>query len=286
MSKNQKLPFKYNLKPDKRSKDEKLYKNLLKAQNIKLPSEVNLIDKFPPIISQGNIGSCQSCALDSIVSYRHNNDFNPSPLFTYYNLRKDMGEEYINQDCGGTLIDTLNSVKNHGICDSKYWQYDILKFADEPSKEAYDDATARKEKDGIHKFYRVESIEEMKVALANDRPIYIGITVSSSFESEKCMETGIIPAPSDEILGGHAMSIVAFKDKEENSFTGLFDDLFHKEKKQEGYIILRNSWGTKIPDENGNNTDQTLGLPEYPGYFKISYQNFMKILIDAWVIVD
>lgn len=286
MSKNQKLPFKYNLKPDKRSKDEKLYKNLLKAKNIKLPSEVNLIDKFPPIWNQQDIGSCQSEALDSIISYMHNNDFNPSVLFTYYNLRKDMGEEYIEEDCGGTLIDTLNSAKNHSVCDNKYWEYDTSKFAIKPPKKAYDDATARKEKDCIHKFYRVESIEEMKVALANSRPIYIGVTVSSSFESEKCMKTGVIPAPSDEILGGHAMTCVSYKDKEENDFMGLFDDLFHKEKRQEGYVILRNSWGTKIPDENGNETDKILGLPEYPGYFKVSYENFMKILIDAWVIVD
>lgn len=286
LGKYQKLPFKYNLKPDKRNKNEMLYKDLLKSKNIKLPSEVNLIDKFPSIISQGNLGSCQSCALDSIISYRHNNDFNPSPLFTYYNVRKDMGEEYIDQDCGGTLIDTLNSVKNHGICDSKYWEYDISKFAKEPSKEAYNDAIIRKDKDGIHKFYRIGSIEEIKVALANKHPIYVGVTVTSSFESEKCMRTGIIPAPSDEILGGHALGCVGFSDKEENGFVGLFDDLLHRNKKQKGFLLLRNSWGTKIPNEFGNDTDQTLGLAEYPGYFKINYENFLRMVMDMWVVVD
>jgi len=259
--------YKYNLKKDKDDDRDYKFSQFIKTQE--LPSEVDYTPLLPSIYNQGEIGSCQSHAICAIVSYIHHNDFDPARLFAYYNVRKLEGT--INEDAGGTLRGTCKSVAQYGVCDTKYWPYDVNKIFDEPPKEAYANATS----DEIYSYYRIDSINELKSSLANGHLPLIGVTVTESFESERCMKTGIIPAPDGEVLGGHALVIVGYHDDVENTFSfkkviKKFKSIFSNNNMKSGYFIIRNSWGTEV----GQN-----------GYFKISYVNLMKILQDAWVII-
>lgn len=238
---------KYNLRKDKIDCRDLLFKARLTA--IKLPSSVDLRAKMPVMWDQGQLGSCQSHAIDAIVSYLHNNDFDPSRLFTYYNVR--LLENDIEEDCGGDLRDTLKAVNKFGVCDSKYCKYDISKFKEKPSNQAYTNA----KKDEIYSYHRVLSLQEAKLALSEGHLVLIGVVITESFESDECMQTGIILTPTGEELGGHAMVIVGYDDNLDG-----------------GSFIIRNSWGTGVGIEG-------------TGYFQASYDVLKQILMDMWVVI-
>jgi len=265
---------KYLLKKDVRDERDFMFHDNFKAIE-NLPVSVDLTSKLPAIYQQGSLGSCQSQAIDSIVSFLHNNDFDPSRLFTYYNVRKSMGEEYISQDCGGNLKDTCDSVAHTGVCDSKYWEYDITKFAEQPPQIAYDNST----KDEIYTYHRVTSIDEVEQALAQGHLVFVGVEISDTFESDKCMQTGIVPKASKNILGGHALVICSYTQNtaKESEMEELLDKIKGKSSKSKGNFTLRNSWGTGLglPDKNGVGT----------GYFQVSYEIFEEMVMDMWVII-
>lgn len=241
---------KYNLKKDKEDKRDLLFRDHTHFFKVtELPSAVDLRSKMAPMWNQGELGSCQSHAIDAIVSYLHNNNFDPSRLFTYYNVR--LLENDIQDDCGGDLRTTCKSVAKYGVCDSKYWPYDIQEFTVQPPEVAYQNATS----DEIYSYHRITTVQEAKQALAQGNLVIIGVTVTESFESDQCMETGVIPAPEGQELGGHALVFVGYDD----NLNG-------------GSFIIRNSWGTGV-GINGT------------GYFSASYDVLEKILMDMWVVV-
>ena len=244
--------YKYNLKKDKEDINDSLFKNHKDyTKGILPPKSVDLRPKMPPMWDQGNLGSCQSHAIDAIVSYIHGNSFDPSRLFTYYNVR--MLENDINDDCGGDLRTTCKAVAKYGVCPTSDCPYDIANFTVKPSDIAYKDALS----DEIYSYYRLNMLLEMELALAAGHLIMIGIEVYESFESDECINTGIIPAPSGEQLGGHAVVICGYN-------KGVNND--------DSYFIIRNSWGTGV-GLNGT------------GYFQISYTNLKAMLMDAWTVI-
>src|SRR5271166_4662751 len=95
-----------------------------------LPSQVDLRNKMPPIVNQGNVGSCTANALAGVFSHRvrlqdvaageaNPQFFSGSRLFLYYNER-DVNPNTTsdtNRDSGSTLVAGINSLKTKGICD-------------------------------------------------------------------------------------------------------------------------------------------------------------------------
>lgn len=69
----------------------------MKNQAPKLPSKVDLRDKFGPVFDQGQLGSSGACAMAAAISSvdrrRSKFKFQPSRLFLYYHERilKDEG---------------------------------------------------------------------------------------------------------------------------------------------------------------------------------------------------
>lgn len=261
------MEWKFNLQKDEYDERDFLFKNIFGIQKT-LPTSIDLRDKMPEIENQGNLGACQSFAINAIISEMKKNNFKPSHLFVYYNIRDLMGR--ISEDTGGTLRDTCKAVEKKGVCDRQFWRYAIEKFAERPPEEAYQDAVNSK----ITSYHRITSIQEIKQALVNGLIPLVGVIVYESMQSAECILTGEIPMPKDneQQLGGHAMDIVAYYDapKETSLLSSIFNCLLGI-KKSKGYFILRNSWGTGI------GIDGT-------GYFKISYEAFMKIVMDMWVI--
>ena len=250
---------KYLLKPDIRKPDEKGFPDYLKVARI--PRDTDYRPKMPPVWDQGNLGACQSYAADAIDQYVKGYAYTPSHIFTYYNVRRVEGEP-AGEDTGGTLSGTCQAVKKYGICSSAVWPNDNSRFAEEPSAAAYADGAAGN--DGLAEFYRAESVDEARQALAAGNLPYVGIRVYENLETGEVMQSGVIPAPKGELLGGHALVIVGHHD----NFVKRC--IFSRESK--GYFLLRNSWGTGV-GLNGT------------GYFKVPYEVFGKLLMDMWIIV-
>lgn len=231
--------------------------------------DTDYTDKFPPIWDQGQLGSCQSHAIDAIDAYVKGYAFTPSHLFEYYNVRALEGT--VGQDAGGNLRDTCAALASNGVCDDALWPYDIAKFMEKPPQAAYDNAKISH--DSIYQYYRVTSIDQIRQALSSGHTPLIGVKIYENFEQESTLQTGIIPAPRGALLGGHAMVIVGHHDNTLSpcKLKAFFQHVFMKQSA--GTVKIRNSWGTGI------------GL-DGSGYFSATYEVLESLLMDTWVIVS
>lgn len=200
---------------------------------VSVPASVDLRSKMPPIVDQGNLGSCTACAIAGSLDYDRLRQGEvaeiPSRLFVYYNER--LIESDVEYDAGATIRDTVKSVVRYGACPESEWGYDITKFADKPTQQCYTDAV--KYEALQYRRLPLSSIA-MKQCLANGNPFIFGFSVYDSFESGETARTGIvtIPQPSEALLGGHAVLCVGYL-------------LINKQP----YWICRNSWGTDWGDK-------------------------------------
>jgi len=206
---------------------------------------IDLRPKFNEIFDQGKIGSCTANALTSIFEYDKTN-FKGSRLFLYYNERIYINETH--KDEGAYLSDGIISLKSQGICEEKYHPYIISNVFKEPSKEAYENA---KRYYVLEAFNISNDINEIKNWLIRNEPIAIGIAIYSNFMNSK---TGIIgiPKETDDYMGGHAVIICGFDDKNKR-------------------FIMRNSWGIYWGDK---------------GYFYLPYDYISnkELCGDLWII--
>lgn len=274
---------KYLLRPDVRKPNDKKFSDFLKV--LKVPQDTDYRSQMPPIWDQGQLGACQSYAADAIDQYIKGYSYEPSHIFTYYNVRKVEGNA-ADEDTGGTLSGTCRAIKQYGICDSSVWPNNAKDFAVTPPKAAYEDGLAGN--DALAEFYRVESVDEARQALAAGHLPYIGINIYENFETADVMRSGVIPEPSGMLLGGHAMVIVGHHDNVAASRPNVWRNLFAGKVRafwsglkrfftksgvaSKGYFLIRNSWGTGI-GLNGT------------GYFRVSYEAFEQLVMDMWIIV-
>ena len=102
------------------------------------------------------------------------------------------------------------------------------------------------------------------------------------------MKSGIIPAPSGNLLGGHALVIVGHHDNLAVTWPDVLKSLFAgkwsafcsgfktmlsgQQPTSKGYVLIRNSWGTGIGIDGS-------------GYFKASYEVLEQLLMDMWIVV-
>jgi C1A family cysteine protease len=197
-----------------------------------IPTSVDLRPLFPPVRSQGNLGSCTAFSLTGAFEYMLKKegllDFEPSELFLYYNER-DM-EGTVNSDSGAFIRDGIKSLNTLGVCDIAFWAYDTSKFTWKPNSGAYDNALKNK----VIQYQRVFNTrpELIRLALSEGLPVVFGFNVYQSFMT--IGTTGIMPMPAkdpttgqitEKIVGGHAVCIVGYK-----QINGV------------NYYICRNSW--------------------------------------------
>jgi C1A family cysteine protease len=197
-----------------------------------LPSKVDLTSQCPAVYDQGQIGSCTANAVGGAVEFdqmkqRLRDVFVPSRLFIYYNERAI--EHTVGEDSGAMIRDGIKSVAKQGVCPEKMWPYDPAPFppnkhlTKKPSANCYKEARQHM----ALQYQRVPRIlAQMKGCLAAGYPFVFGFTVYDSFESEEVARTGKVnmPAPSESVVGGHAVMAVGYDDKQ-NRFR------------------VRNSWG-------------------------------------------
>jgi C1A family cysteine protease len=199
----------------------------------RLPVSVDLTTKCPPVYDQGEIGSCTANAIAGAIEFdqmkqKMRGVFLPSRLFIYYNER--VIEHTVDQDSGAMIRDGIKSVSSEGACPEKLWPYDPDPFpgntrlTKKPSAKCYKEALNHT----AVQYERVPRVlAHMKACLASGYPFVIGFTVYESFESDEMAGNGVMPmpAPREQVVGGHAVVAVGYDDK---------TDRFR----------MRNSWGT------------------------------------------
>jgi len=189
-----------------------------------IPSKMDLRSEMPPVVDQGELGSCTANALAGAVDYeqvKRKVDCSPSSrLFIYYNER--VIEDSVGFDSGAMLRDGIKTLAMEGVCIEDRWPYDISRFTELPPDSCYADAAVFK----IVEYRRVTSLRDLKASLAAGYPVAFGFTVYDSFESPEVAHKGIVPMPGQDesVRGGHAVLAVGY------------DDLQNR-------IIVRNSWG-------------------------------------------
>ena len=192
------------------------------------PPSVDLRKYYcPPIVDQGQLGSCTANALAGALGFLEMKDglvFAPfSRLYIYYNER--VMEGTASSDSGAMIRDGIKSLslKHQGACWEQTWPYDISKFTMDPPANAYAEGEAHE----IITYESLSNLNDMKDCLASGYPFVFGFTVYNSFESDQVAKTGMVPMPGtfDYVVGGHAVLAVGYDDSSQR-------------------FIVRNSCGT------------------------------------------
>jgi C1A family cysteine protease len=222
---------KYNWRPDKPDSRDHIFEKLNTIPPT-LPASVDLRSHCPPVVDQGQIGSCTGNAIAGIIGYYDNTHGKSglivSRLFIYYQERVLEGTTYY--DAGAYIRDGIKACNQYGAPLESVWPYLQNKVTTRPSTAAYTDAAKRK----VGSYQRITTqAAGIKASLSAGYPVVIGFTVYSSFESGTWWQpsgTGYMPYPNvntESVLGGHAVAVVGYND----SLNG-------------GSFIVRNSWGT------------------------------------------
>jgi C1A family cysteine protease len=199
----------------------------LNFSNVKLTSnKVDLRSKFNFIYDQGSLGSCTANAL-CYAYFFDDTTYSPSRLFLYYNER--LLDNDINFDNGSTLTQGINALKKYGVCSEITWPYNVSRFTQKPSTNAYTEGVKH---EVITSARVAQSLASLKGCLTSGFPFVVGILVYQSFESIAVANTGMVPMPNtrtESILGGHAIICVGYDDTK-------------------NVFIMINSWGSSWGD--------------------------------------
>ena len=190
------------------------------------------------ILISGNCFSFAAVGMREFLEIKNKQKFVPlSELYLGYKTKLSEGTEGV--DNGATISDVMQALTTWGVCPESIDPY-IPKLFSTPDSTSEDDAAKQYK---ISSYSRVNNLNELKAALAEGYVAEIGIMVYESLETEEVMRTGRVPYPnkqSEQLLGGHAVLIVAYND--------ITDE-----------IIFKNSWGVGI-GINGT------------GYFSLPYK--------------
>jgi C1A family cysteine protease len=203
-----------------------------------LPSECDLRPSMPPVYDQGQLGSCTGNAIAGAMEYERDRqglpDFVPSRLFVYYNERALEGT--VSSDSGAVIRDGIKVVNSDGVCPETLWPYDIGMFAVKPPKRCFVAAVT----DKAVQYEAIQTLGDLKDAIASNLSVVFGFTVYQSFESPAVAQSGVLPMPKphEATVGGHAVVAVGYNDSKNQ-------------------VIVRNSWGASWGDQ---------------GYFYMPYQ--------------
>ena len=225
----------YGWRPQLPDSRDKMY---ARRRTGNLPPAADLRPSMPPVYDQGQLGSCTGNAIAGAMEYERDRqglpDFVPSRLFVYYNERALEGT--VSSDAGAVIRDGIKVVNTEGVCPETLWPYDIGMFAVKPPKRCYVAAT----KDKAVQYESIQTLGDLKDAIASNLSVVFGFTVYESFESQAVAQTGVMPMPkkSEAVVGGHAVLAVGYSDAK-------------------GHVIVRNSWGASWGDH---------------GYFYMPYQ--------------
>ncbi len=242
--------YQYGLK---RQKEDRRDLRLPRLRALAVPRLVDLRSKCPPIFDQGELGSCTA---NAGVAARMMMGTTPmlSRLFLYYQERARSGT--VSSDSGAEMRDVCKTLTKFGVCEEKYHPYNVSRFKNRPSPQAYRNAQKYKIKSyATFDSDTADDIQQIRQYLfTRNQPVLLGMDIYESIESKTVAKTGRVPMPNTEteqLLGGHAILIVGYSDTDR-------------------VLIARNSWGPNWGDD---------------GYFYLPYKYVeKKLAYDSWTM--
>lgn len=212
-------------KPDPRDK------HLMVSEAVKLPASADLRPSCPPVMDQGDIGSCTANSSSSAMAFLEHQgqkDDLFSRLFIYAMTRHLEGTP-LSEDSGAEIRDVMKALSQYGVPYEREWPYDTAKFTIDPPASVKQDALAHK----ALMYYRCPSLYTLKASIHQGFPVVIGFSVPDNMMSEECQTTGIVlpPKKGEAFDGGHAVLAVGYDD---NFMCG---DV-------KGGVLCQNSWST------------------------------------------
>jgi C1A family cysteine protease len=173
------------------------------------------------IKDQGQLGSCTGHGGSEAVELVYKKEghiITPlSPLFLYYWTRTLEGT--VRQDSGCEVRDVFKAANKYGIAPEADWPYDIRKFKTKPVKTAIADALNFK---ALQYEAVPKDLNSIKNAVSFRENMIIGFDVFDSFFNMPA--TGIMPAPTGKLAGGHCVLVYGYDDTKQA-------------------VLCRNSWG-------------------------------------------
>lgn len=191
---------------------------------VELPSQFEL-DAQIPIYDQQDLGSCTANSGCACYRYEYKQlkgdfKFDPSRLYLYYNTREIEGWE--NEDSGAYIRDVFKALNKKGLCEEQYFPYVSADFAKKPTTVALENG----QKYQTVKYAVVEQSEQaIKQTLLSGAAVSFGFDVYSSFMYGSWKEVSPIPTAGEQLLGGHAVTIIGYSDAKQA-------------------FLIQNSWGT------------------------------------------
>lgn len=204
---------------------------VFRPRAIRLPDRVDLRPNMPPVMDQGNIGSCTAHGITAALRYLRLSAGKPDVPFSRLQLYYDerVIEGTVGEDAGAEIRDGIKCAAKIGVARETMWSYDPSRFRDKPTPPVYGDARAYKSL----AYERVPvSVSALKQALARKLPVIIGVSVYESFESKAVEKSGVVPMPNlkrEGLVGAHCMLVVGYGQRP-------------------GCFTVRNSWGADWGD--------------------------------------
>ena len=216
---------------------------------------------LPRIINQGQQGSCTGHGMRTIGMTERalsgQKSVELSPRFPYWCGR--VLEGTTGQDAGCSIRSVVRGATKFGLADLTTCPYDQNDWRTRPSADAYKEATT----DLPIAYYRMpQTMSALSGALSKRHPIIFGFTVYENFESDEVTNTGIMPLPQGDDVGGHCVVAVYKSDSRQA-------------------VLCANSWnvdwGCPHPEERDS---------KKRGYFWMPYRVFFdkNQASDHWVI--
>ena len=171
--------------------------------------------RFNQLNTNSCVGNSLSMAIEAGLMIQGSTPlFTPSRLFIYYNARKMIGQENLDEGC--VIRDAIKSVNSEGVVseDPTDWPFDVSKVTVEPRSGLYGKALAHQ----VLEYKRIpRSLDQFKACLAEGFPFVFGFSVYESFYDPETSELGKahLPVKGDRLLGGHAVICVGYSDKEQ-----------------------------------------------------------------------
>lgn len=196
-----------------------------------LPASVDLREHCPPVMDQGELGSCTAHGITGAIRFAMIKAGRPdvplSRLQLYYDERTVEGT--VSSDAGAEIRDGLDCAAKRGVAHESLWPYDVAKFKKRPTKAVYADAL---------KFQVLErqvvqvDVDHLKAALASGFPVVVGFTCYKGIDSNETAKTGLLPMPGkkDRAEGGHCVFAIGYGQKP-------------------GTFTCQNSWGPDWGDQ-------------------------------------
>jgi C1A family cysteine protease len=220
---------------------------LSEKESVSLGTE-NVIDSIDysadmnGVRDQGPEGGVVGFALAYCMEYYIKKDLDKKIILSpryIYNMTRQM-ENTLDFDAGALIKDAIKLASTQGVVTEKVWPYKAGELSKKPP-EGID-----KEPHFFIKGYaRLKSADELKKALIAYGPAIIGVTVYQSFMAENDGHIKM-PAPTDTIIGGHAICIVGYNDSNQKF---KFINSWGRNWGDKGYGYIPSEYVDKFSDD-------------------------------------